>query len=555
MMYAPATHAAERKAWRIVIQLNLIQAVAILIDAYEIQLAHTATVNGITSGSSVATLKIQVGDPILYLRLKFAPLFSLVPTLYKWLGAVGGPENGLALGWKSELDQRKPWSEPVLFKAGWQQRVAILTKKSRSSRDSRGRPRAEGGGEEDDHSEGSGSGILSLRTPPFIRPRRQPVLAPQDERRISRGPATPTSPYSLAPTDLLWEVTASALQVEDVGELLAALRDDIAELWCQPFAQKARERGKLPQYRAGVHQLCTIQEVTSPQDQLRFESGSMTSNSFNEKVKSGWIVTDADVGRSSEASIYFLDNVCRIASRDYDPTDDDVLHARLRTVGVTEEVFCVRSRPPSVKFRVFDFGGARTQRAMWHSFFEDATAIIFVAPISAFDEVLDEDGTSCLQDSLDLFAKILCTRLLAKVSIVLLLNKADVLQKKLLGGASLSSYFSDYKDHRREYLARRRSRRPASVPSASASRSPHLYDVEGHMSASPRTYLEQQCALAYFTRKFRALLSEEQAVAIAPNRPFYVHTTVATSSKQVRAVLEDVNDALIRASLQSSGLT
>ena len=32
----------------------------------------------------------------------------------------------------------------------------------------------------------------------------------------------------------------------------------------------------------------------------------------------------------------FLDHAMRVGSRNYEPTDDDVLHARLRTVGVQE---------------------------------------------------------------------------------------------------------------------------------------------------------------------------------------------------------------------------
>ena len=32
----------------------------------------------------------------------------------------------------------------------------------------------------------------------------------------------------------------------------------------------------------------------------------------------------------------FLDHSLRVGSRNYEPTDDDVLHARLRTVGVQE---------------------------------------------------------------------------------------------------------------------------------------------------------------------------------------------------------------------------
>jgi guanine nucleotide-binding protein alpha-1 subunit len=35
----------------------------------------------------------------------------------------------------------------------------------------------------------------------------------------------------------------------------------------------------------------------------------------------------------------FLDDVSRIAARNYEPSDDDVLRARLRTVGVQEYKF------------------------------------------------------------------------------------------------------------------------------------------------------------------------------------------------------------------------
>jgi len=44
---------------------------------------------------------------------------------------------------------------------------------------------------------------------------------------------------------------------------------------------------------------------------------------------------------------------------------------------------------------VYDVGGSRTQRAQWAQFFDDITAIIFLAPISAFDEYLptSEDQT------------------------------------------------------------------------------------------------------------------------------------------------------------------
>jgi hypothetical protein len=53
-------------------------------------------------------------------------------------------------------------------------------------------------------------------------------------------------------------------------------------------------------------------------------------------------------------------------------------------MGATEELFTVDK---TLSYRIIDVGGSRTQRNVWAQFFDQATAIIFLAPISAFDEV------------------------------------------------------------------------------------------------------------------------------------------------------------------------
>lgn len=53
-----------------------------------------------------------------------------------------------------------------------------------------------------------------------------------------------------------------------------------------------------------------------------------------------------------------------------------------------------------------------------------ARAIIFLAPISAFDQYLEEDPkTNRIDDSLQLFTQIVSNKLLAKAALVLMLNK------------------------------------------------------------------------------------------------------------------------------------
>ena len=68
-------------------------------------------------------------------------------------------------------------------------------------------------------------------------------------------------------------------------------------------------------------------------------------------------------------------------------SSDDILHARIQTMGVAEHVFDVDIHGKSVTWHLFDVGGARGQRHSWVPYFDDANAIIFVAPVSAFDQV------------------------------------------------------------------------------------------------------------------------------------------------------------------------
>lgn len=66
---------------------------------------------------------------------------------------------------------------------------------------------------------------------------------------------------------------------------------------------------------------------------------------------------------------------------------DDILHARIQTMGVAEHLFDVPLHGRTVTWHLYDVGGARGQRHTWVPYFDEANAIIFVAPISAFDQV------------------------------------------------------------------------------------------------------------------------------------------------------------------------
>lgn len=104
----------------------------------------------------------------------------------------------------------------------------------------------------------------------------------------------------------------------------------------------------------------------------------------------------------------FLNSVERIAAADYRPNATDILLSRVKTTGIIEVKFKLKE----VEFRVFDVGGQRSERKKWIHCFEvgarvplsyearneffsptqDVDAIIFLAAVSEFDQVLFEDG-------------------------------------------------------------------------------------------------------------------------------------------------------------------
>lgn len=144
---------------------------------------------------------------------------------------------------------------------------------------------------------------------------------------------------------------------------------------------------------------------------------------------------------------YFMDTdkIREIAHSDYSPSNQDILRCRVLTSGIFETKFVV----DRVHFHMFDVGGQRIERRKWIQCFNDVTAIIFVVACSSFNMVIREDGkTNRLRESLDLFESIWNNRWLRTVSIILFLNKMDVLRKKVEQGKRIENYFPEFSSYR-----------------------------------------------------------------------------------------------------------
>ncbi|KAG6836284.1 hypothetical protein H0H93_009475, partial [Arthromyces matolae] len=118
--------------------------------------------------------------------------------------------------------------------------------------------------------------------------------------------------------------------------------------------------------------------------------------------------------RIEDSPGFFLNDSERIASRNYQPTDDDVIRARLRTLGVQEYRF------------IFD-------------------------SVSPFDEKLAEDRrVNRLEDSYLLWRSVVSCKLLARTQIILFLNKCDLLQAKLQRGVRIRDSVPSFGDRKND---------------------------------------------------------------------------------------------------------
>ncbi|CAN9505298.1 unnamed protein product [Ophioblennius macclurei] len=201
-----------------------------------------------------------------------------------------------------------------------------------------------------------------------------------------------------------------------------------------------------------------------------------------------------------ESVKYFLDNLERLGQSGYLPSQQDILLARKPTKGIHEYNFEIKNVP----FKMVDVGGQRSERRRWFECFDSVTSILFLVSSSEFDQVLMEDRqTNRLSESLNIFETIVNNRVFSNVSIILFLNKEDLLKEKVKQ-VSIKDYFPEF-------------------------------------SGEPTSLADVQRFLVECFRKKRR---EQQ------QKPLYHHFTTAINTENIRLVFRDVKDTILHDNLK-----
>lgn len=219
----------------------------------------------------------------------------------------------------------------------------------------------------------------------------------------------------------------------------------------------------------------------------------------------------------------------RISKPDYIPTTQDILHARKATKGIAEYTIKIEKVP----FRFVDVGGQRSQRQKWFQCFDSVTSILFFVSTSEFDQVLLEDRrTNRLIESLNIFDTIINNRVFIEVSMILFLNKMDLLKEKL-------------EKSKLKVLSPESIQEPNGSPfkiESIANKPPSIFkdyfpEFEGDCTSLPDVQ-------EFIRKKF-------EGVTLGERRRLYPHFTTAIDTDNIKYVFNDVKSTILNRNITS----
>jgi len=203
----------------------------------------------------------------------------------------------------------------------------------------------------------------------------------------------------------------------------------------------------------------------------------------------------------SDSAGYYFDNIDRITG-EFEPNEQDILRARMRTTGISETTFPIKGK----NFRMVDVGGQRSERKKWLHCFQEVTAIIFCVAMSEYDlKLMEDENVNRMHESIRLFDDICNSQWFANTSVILFLNKSDIFKEKIQR-VDLKVCFDDYQGG-----------------------------------------CDFDKAASYIKHKFKSLNRNES------KKDIFEHVTIATDTENIRFVFDAVQNILVKEATAAAG--
>lgn len=152
-----------------------------------------------------------------------------------------------------------------------------------------------------------------------------------------------------------------------------------------------------------------------------------------------------------DAFSYYMKHIDRMLSSDFVPSEEDSLMARVRTTGIvvseleSKVVKVNPDDPASIKFQIVDVGGQRNERKKWIHCFDDVKAVLFVASLAGYNQVMYEDNAmNRMMEDLTLFEEMTRKDIFANIPFFLFLNKKDLFEV-MIRDKPISALFPEFK--------------------------------------------------------------------------------------------------------------
>ncbi|XP_042336449.1 guanine nucleotide-binding protein subunit alpha-15 isoform X2 [Sceloporus undulatus] len=220
-----------------------------------------------------------------------------------------------------------------------------------------------------------------------------------------------------------------------------------------------------------------------------------------------------------DSTPYFLSNLERIAADGYVPSAQDILRTRVPTTGINEYCFSIQK----VTLRIVTLA-VRSQSGGSGSTFRKRDRFDLLGFAQRIRPIPEENSSeNRMRESLDLFRTILDLPWFLNASIILFLNKVDILEEKIMS-SDLAAYFPSF---------------PGPKQDAEAAK---------------------WFILEMYTEVFRQSSVSDGICRAGPlkesSRPriLYPHYTCATDTQNIGTVFEDIKDAVLAGYLDEFNL-